>query len=104
MEHFSLAALWRCGPRTRDLFFVFYSVSWDELTNYEMHEQHFAAATPRQGRAIRGRAARRARKRARGAAKCGQFSGTSNESIFAAICTLTAAPRRSQCVATMRDV
>jgi hypothetical protein len=60
-----------------------------------------APPTQRQGRAIRGRAAHRARTLARGAAKCGQFSGASNEPIFAAICSRGAAPRRSQCVMSM---
>ena len=44
-----------------------------------------ATPTQRQGRAIRGRAAHRARTRARGAAQCRQFSCASNEPIFAAI-------------------
>ena len=61
------------------------------------------AVTPWPGRAIRGRAAHRARTRARGAAKCGQFSGASNEPIFAVIGARGAAPRRSQCVLSMRD-
>ena len=56
------------------------------------------AVTPWPGRAIRGRAAHRARTRACGAAKCGQFSGASNEPIFAAIEARGAAPRRLQCV------
>ena len=56
-----------------------------------------APPTQRQGRAIRGRAAHRARTRARGAAKCGQFAGTSNEPFFAAIGARGAAPRRLQC-------
>ena len=38
-----------------------------------------------------------ARTRARRAAKCGQFSGASNEPIFAAIGARGAAPRRLQC-------
>ena len=63
-----------------------------------------APQTQRQGRAIRGRAAHRARTRARRSAKCGQFSGASNEPIFAAIGARGAAPRRFQCVASMRDV
>jgi hypothetical protein len=56
-----------------------------------------ALPTQRQGRAIRCRAAHRARTRARGAAKCGQFAGTSNEPFFAAIGARGAAPRRLQC-------
>jgi hypothetical protein len=41
--------------------------------------------------------AHRARPRARRAAKCGQFSGASNEPIFDAIGARGAAPRRLQC-------
>jgi hypothetical protein len=56
-----------------------------------------ALPTQRQGRAIRGRAAHRARTRARRAAKCGQFSGASNKPMFAAIGARGAAPRWLQC-------
>jgi hypothetical protein len=51
-----------------------------------------ATLTQRQVRGIRGRAAHRARTRARRAAKCGQFSGASNEPVFAAIGARGAAP------------
>ena len=56
-----------------------------------------APPTQRQGRAIRCRAAHRARTRARGASKRGQFSCASNEPMFAAIGARGAAPRRLQC-------
>ena len=56
-----------------------------------------APPTQRQGCAIRGRAAHRPRTWARGAAKCVQLSGASNEPIFAAIGARGAAPRRLQC-------
>ena len=56
-----------------------------------------APPTQRQGRAIHGREAHRARTRARRAAKRGQFSGTCNEPMFAAIGARGAAPRRLQC-------
>ena len=56
-----------------------------------------ASRAQRQGRGIRGRETHRARTWARWAEKCGQFSGTSNEPIFAAIGARGATPRRLQC-------
>jgi hypothetical protein len=52
-----------------------------------------APRTQRQGRGIRGRKA-----------KCGQFSGASNEPIFAAIGARGAAPRRLQCAVDATSV
>jgi len=59
-----------------------------------------APRAQRQGRAIRGREAHRVRMRASRAAKCAEFSGSSNAPIFAAIGTegrATSVAVRSRC-------